>query len=206
MKWLLIATFILAALPLRAQPVLPFRPQVSAKLEVATKQIGFRVTWITPAQVDSTMVAVFLGGSSTPAVYRRARSPDTVTFNIPDDTTTYKFVLVSLRGGLVSLPANVNFYFNADQYYSISNILVRPDTITVKPGTTIQFCAFPTFADGTVAMRDKDAIIPECVIEYNKFNDLQKKNTGSRLRNANLACFVWQTTGGTISTETCSNQ
>lgn len=186
-------------------PTPPTLPRMVTSISAVTKTVTFQVSWVQTATVDSTMLAVFLSSSTTPVLYRKGRSPDTVSFSIPDDTTTYRFMLVSVRNGLASLPANANFYFNADQYYKLANIQVVPKNPTVLPGATIQFCALLEFNDGSIVLRDKDALIPTCVTEYNKIDVALRKPIGARLRNANKVCLQWQATGGTIENESCSN-
>lgn len=189
----------------QAIPTPPTLPRMVTSISAVTKTVTFQVNWVQTATVDSTMLAVFLSSSTTPVLYRKGRSPDTVSFSIPDDTTTYRFMLVSVRNGLASLPANANFYFNADQYYKLTNIQVVPKNPTVLPGASIQFCALLEFNDGSIVLRDKDTAIPACVTEYNKIDTSLRKPVGARLRNANKVCLQWQATGGTIESETCSN-
>jgi hypothetical protein len=156
------------------------------------------------------MVAVFLSRDTVPVLYRRTKPIDTVSFSIPDDTTTYRFLLVSIRRGLSSPPANVNFYFNADNYYKLTRLHVKPDSVQITdsipgPGRTRQFCAFLEYNDGSIVMRDKDRTIPDCLTEYGKFPVALRKTVGARQRNANTVCLNWQAVGGgTIQNETCS--
>ena len=199
--WVLLLGIVTTA---QAQPVRPQQVIGSSQLLTTLKQISFRINWVQTQQVDSTMIAVFLSNDTTPVLYRRTKSPDTVSFTIPDDTTTYRFLLVNIRGGLSSQPANVNFYFNADQYYKVTRLHVRPKNVTVDTGGRVQFCAFIEYNDGSIVMRDRDRTIPTCITEYEKFNSTLRKSLGARLRNANTVCLQWQVTGGNISNETCS--
>lgn len=190
--------------PVRSEDVV-----ASANILSNEKRIAFQVRWTQRAQVDSTMIAVFLSNDTLPVVYRRAMSPDTVIFTIPDDTTTYKFLLVNVRRGLSSAPANVNFYFNADNYYQMTRILIRPDSVvvvdTTTVGRTVQFCAFFEMNDGSILMRNKDRSIIQCVIEYEKFDNALRKSWGARLRKINDMCLEWSApNGGTIVGEDCS--
>lgn len=201
--WLGIATSV------HAQPVRPQQVIGSSQLLTALRQISFRVNWVQTQQVDSTMIAVFLSNDTIPTVYRRTKSPDTVSFTIPDDTTTYRFLLINVRRGLSSQPATVNFYFNADNYYKLSRLHVKPDSVTVRDTTlvarTVQFCAFMEYNDGSIVMRDRDRNIPQCLTEYGKFPVALRKTVGARQRNANTVCLNWQAVGGgTIQNETCS--
>ena len=190
--------------PVRSEDVV-----ASANILSNEKRIAFQVRWTQRAQVDSTMIAVFLSNDTLPVVYRRAMSPDTVIFTIPDDTTTYKFLLVNVRRGLSSAPANVNFYFNADNYYQMTRILIRPDSVvvvdTTTVGRTVQFCAFFEMNDGSILMHNKDRSIIQCVIEYEKFDNALRKSWGARLRKINDMCLEWSApNGGTIVGEDCS--
>lgn len=192
----------------QAQPVRPQQVIGSAQLLTTLKQISFRINWVQPQAVDSTMVAVFLSNDTIPILYKRTKNPDTVSFTIPDDTTTYRFLLVNIRRGLSSQPANVNFYFNADNYYKLTKLHVKPDSVkkdTTSTNRTVQFCAFLEYNDGSIVMRDKDRTIPDCLTEYDKFPAALRKTVGARQRNANTVCLNWQAPdGGTIQNETCS--
>jgi hypothetical protein len=206
--WLCVLMMCASVLPAQTAPVRSEDVVASANILSSENRIAFQVRWTQRAQVDSTMIAVFLSNDTLPVVYRRAMSPDTVIFTIPDDTTTYKFLLVNVRRGFSSLPANVNFYFNANNYYKLTRIHVRPDSVvvtdTTDAGRTIQFCAFLEFSDGSIVMRDKDRSIAKCITEYEKFNVTTRKSTGARLRNANSICLEWTApNGGTITSESC---
>jgi hypothetical protein len=192
----------------QAQPVKPQQVIGSAQLLTTLKQISFRINWVQPQAVDSTMVAVFLSNDTIPVLYKKTKNPDTVSFTIPDDTTTYRFLLINIRRGLSSQPANVNFYFNADNYYKLTRLHVKPDSVkmdTTQTNRTVQFCAFLEYNDGSIVMRDKDRTIPQCLTEYDKFPTVLRKTVGARQRNANTVCLNWQAVGGgTIQNETCS--
>lgn len=209
MKRLWVVIMLLCNNTLQAQVVSPRNATATAALSTTSKKVNFKVSWNDAPNVDSTMVAVFLSSDSLPLMFRRGRSPDTVSFTIPDDTTTYRFQLISVRRGLVSNPANVSFYFNADNYYKLTRLHVKPDSVVVKDttaaGRTVQFCAFMEYNDGSIVMRDKDRTIPDCLIEYDKFPVALRKTVGARQRNANTVCLNWQAVGGgTIQNETCS--
>ena len=202
MKWLFsIFTILLFSSTVDAQPL---KPVASVSMLTASRQIAFQLSWTQRDAVDSTMVAVFLSTDTLPVLYRRTRSPDTIRFTIPDDTTTYRFLLVNVRRNIVSPPANVNFYFNAEQYYKMVRLHVRPKDVKVDTGGRVQFCAFMEYNDGSIVMRDRDRTIPTCITEYAKFDSTLRKSLGARLRNANTVCLQWQVTGGNISNETCS--
>ena len=213
MKWLysIILAFVFSA-TVEAQPI---RPVASVSMLTASRQIAFRLSWMQREAVDSTMVAVFLSNDTVPILYRRAQSPDTIRFTIPDDTTTYRFLLLNVRRNIVSPPANVNFYFNADAYYKLTRLHVKPDSVRIDStalrdttnvaARTVQFCAFMEYNDGSIVMRDRDRTISQCLIEYDKFPLTIRKSTGARQRNANTVCLNWQAVGGgTIQNETCS--
>jgi hypothetical protein len=215
MRTLLWGILTCVATAVQAQPIQPQQVVGSAQLSSTLKLISFRVNWVQPQEVDSTMIAVFLSTDTIPVVYKRTKNPDTVSFNIPDDTTTYRFLLVNVRRGLTSQPANVNFFFNADSYYKLTRLHVKPDSVRIDSAAvadttnvaarTVQFCAFLEYNDGSIVMRDKDRTIPQCLTEYDKFPLTVRKNTGARQRNANTVCLNWQAVGGgTIQNETCS--
>lgn len=204
MKWLFVFLMVLIPAAMGAQTPTPAELKTSVALNAATKKINFRVTWSPQQNVDSTMILVFLSSDTTPSIYRRAKSPDTVAFTIPDDTTTYRFMLVNVRRGLVSLPANANFYFNANAYYREVRLQIRPKPSEVDIGTKLQLCAFVEYNDGSIVMRDRDKTIPTCISEYEKIDATLRKSVGARLRKANTLCFQWQTSTGTVENETCS--
>lgn len=190
---------------LQAQTASPEQATAIASLTTITKKVNFQVSWVNAPLVDSTMLAVFLSNDTVPILYRKGRSPDTVSFDIPDDTTTYRFLLVSIRRSVPSNPANVNFFFNADQYYTLSKLHIRPREVTVDTAGKVQFCAFLEFNDGSIVMRDKDLDKPICLNEYSKFDVGLRKSIGARLRQSNKVCLEWTATGGTIESETCSD-
>jgi len=203
---------------LYAQTGAPVGVISAATVVPAEKQVKFRITWRQTQAVDSTQLYVYLSNSVAPRVQRRTRPisavsagqgvqyTDTVSFTIPDDTTTYRFVLVNLRKGLSSAPAYINWRFDADQYYRISRVHIRPKTITLDPDSSTVFCAFIEYNDGSIVMRDKDRTIAKCQDEYMKFDGTLRKSVGARLRNANRVCLEWQATGGRIQGESCPQQ
>jgi hypothetical protein len=205
MKWLY--SIILAFAFSTTVDAQPIRPVASVSMLTASRQIAFQLRWTQREAVDSTMVAVFLSKDTVPILYRRTQSPDTIRFTIPTDTTTYRFLLVNVRRNIVSPPANVNFYFDADKYYVPSGLSVYPKTITIDSTSTtrqVQFCAFIKFADGTTVIRDRDLTIPKCIDYYNTIPVEQRSTGGAKQRVANKMCLSWTTTGGTIENEVCS--
>jgi hypothetical protein len=185
--------FVLMLVPSVILSQTPTSPKFTASIELSntTRTINFRVSWITPVDIDSTMVAVFLSNAATPILFRKGVSPDIISFDIPDDTSTYRFSLYSVRRGLTSIPAEVNFFFNADEYYTLSRIHVRPREPTIDTSASIQLCAFLEFNDGTIVMRDRDLSKPKCVEEYQQWPPIIRKSIGARLRNANKVCLEW---------------
>lgn len=215
MNWLFRILLVMFPLVLSSQTPAPMVPITTASLLPSEKKVSFRIRWRQTQQVDSTMLYVYLSTSNTPVVARKAgymqttvgqtiETTDTVSFTIPDDTTTYRFQLINLRRGLASLPSNVNWRFDAEKYYTLTRVHIRPKEVTVDTNKTVQFCAFVEYNDGSIVMRDRDKSIPTCITEYNKFNISLQKSVGARLRNANKVCLQWQATGGTIQGETCS--
>jgi hypothetical protein len=205
MKKLWVFFGLMFSLPVHAQTRSPQQVIATAAVSSVEQRIVFQVRWTQSVQVDSTMVAVFLSNDTLPVVYRRGRSPDTILFTVPDDTTTYKFLLVNVRSGLSSLPANVNFYFNADEYYQVTRLQIRPKEIVLNPGEEVQLCAYFEYNDGSIVMRSKDRSIPTCVTEYEKFTE-PRKSIGARLRKVDGVCLEWSApAGGTIQGENCSS-
>ena len=205
MKWLFSLLFVCAT-TLNAQTRTPRQPLAIATLSSTTKTINFKLSWTQTQVVDSTMVAVFLSRDTVPVLYRRTKPIDTISFSIPDDTTTYRFLIISIRRGLASLPANVNYFFNADVYYQPVGLDLYPkDTVFVKEKESVQFCAFLKFNDGTTLFRQREKNIPKCVEYYNALPATIKWVGGAKQRAADKLCINWQTTGGgTITPEVCS--
>ena len=206
-KWLFI--ILLYTTPMYAQTIAgPISPITSVSLSSTSKTINFRIRWSQLQQVDSTMIAVYLSKDLLPIVYRRAKSPDTVSVTIPDDTTTYKFLLVNIRRGLASSPANVNYFFNADVYYQPLSLVFYPkDTVIVNAGESVQFCAFLKFNDGTIALRGREKSIPKCVEYYNTIPVATRTSSGAKQRAADKLCVKWTSplwSVGTITPEICS--
>jgi hypothetical protein len=208
MKRLFSMLLLVSATSLSAQTKAPSKPLAIASLSSATKTINFRLSWKQTQAVDSTMVAVFLSKDTVPVLYRKTKPIDTVSFNIPNDTTTYRFLVVSVRRGLSSPPANVNYFFNADVYYQpVALDLYPKDTVTVNAGGTVQFCAFMKFNDGTIALRNRETSIPKCVEYYNTIPVATRTSGGAKQRAADKLCVKWvMGTGavGTITPEVCT--
>lgn len=202
MKYLSFIFLALFATTVSAQRA-PENMTTSAVISGSSQTISFRISWNSVVTVDSTMIAVFLSSDTIPVIFRKTTSPDTVTFSLPDDTTTYRFNLYSVRNGLVSQPANTNFYFNAEQYYVLTKLHIRPQNLTLSVGQTTQLCAFLEYNDGSVVIRERDAAVPTCITEYQKFAPEVRKSAGARQRNANTVCLQWRTTGGDIQRESC---
>ena len=207
MKRLFSMLLLVSATSLSAQTKAPSKPLAIASLSSATKTINFKLSWTQTEVVDSTMVAVFLSKDTVPVLYRRTKPIDTVSFNIPDDTTTYRFLVVSVRRGLSSPPANVNYFFNADVYYQPAGLELYPkDTVTVLAGGTVQFCAFMKFNDGTILFRQREKDIPKCVEYYNTIPAASRWVGGAKQRKADKLCVLWKVPEGqgTIVPEVCT--
>jgi hypothetical protein len=208
MKRLFSMLLLVSATSLSAQTKAPSKPLAIASLSSTTKTINFRLSWKQTQVVDSTMVAVFLSRDTVPVLYRKTKPIDTVSFTIPDDTTTYRFLLVSIRRGLASSPANVNYFFNADVYYQPLSLVFYPkDTVIVNAGESVQFCAFLKFNDGTIALRGREKSIPKCVEYYNTIPVATRTSSGAKQRAADKLCVKWTSplwSVGTITPEICS--
>ena len=208
MKRLFSVLLLVGATTLNAQTQMPSQPLATATLSTTTKTINFRLSWKQTQVVDSTMVAVFLSRDTIPVLYRKTKPIDTVSFNIPDDTTTYRFLLVSIRRGLASPPANANYFFNADVYYQPLALVFYPkDTVIVNAGESVQFCAFLKFNDGTIALRGREKSIPKCVEYYNTIPVATRTSSGAKQRAADKLCVKWTSplwSVGTITPEICS--
>lgn len=204
----LFSLLLVCATTLNAQTKAPNKPLAIASLSSTTKTINFRLSWTQTQAVDSTMVAVFLSRDTVPVLYRKTKPIDTVSFTIPDDTTTYRFLLVSIRRGLASSPANVNYFFNADVYYQPLSLVFYPkDTVIVNAGESVQFCAFLKFNDGTIALRGREKSIPKCVEYYNTIPVATRTSSGAKQRAADKLCVKWTSplwSVGTITPEICS--
>lgn len=206
MKWLFSALLCVYSINVEAQPAKPQKIDAAVLLVSSVRQINFRITWVQPQTVDSTIILVYLSNDSVSTVYRKATSPDTVRFTIPTDTTTYRFLMVNVRRGLVSLPANVNYFFNADEYYKPVELDLYPkttDSVTVAAGGTVQFCALLKFNDGTTLLRQRERSIPKCVEYYNKLPATVKSAGGAKQRAADKLCVHWKAAMGTITPEVC---
>jgi hypothetical protein len=199
---------LVSATSVSAQTKAPLQPLAIASLSTTTKTINFKLSWKQTQVVDSTMVAVFLSRDTVPVLYRKTKPIDTVSFNIPDDTTTYRFLLVSIRRGLASPPANVNYFFNADVYYQPLALVFYPkDTVIVNAGESVQFCAFLKFNDGTIALRGREKSIPKCVEYYNTIPVATRTSGGAKQRAADKLCVKWVMPVGSVGTltpEICS--
>jgi hypothetical protein len=198
MRKILYIVLLLISTSLHAQQ----RVMVSASTQ--TRLLTFRVQWIEREVVDSTVVSIFSSADSITPIYKaRGTSPDTIRITVPNDTLTYNFVLRSYRGIQPSNPAGALFHFDANIYYRLVALVIKPDSVNLQPGATQQFCAFMKFSDSTIAIRDRDKSIPECVTFFSQFPDSLKANSGARQRKANAVCLQWQATGGTIDQEIC---
>ena len=208
MKRLFSMLLLVSATSVSAQTKAPLQPLAIASLSTTTKTINFKLSWKQTQVVDSTMVAVFLSRDTVPVLYRKTKPIDTVSFNIPDDTTTYRFLLVSIRRGLASPPANVNYFFNADVYYQPLALVFYPkDTVIVNAGESVQFCAFLKFNDGTIALRGREKSIPKCVEYYNTIPVATRTSGGAKQRAADKLCVKWVMPVGSVGTltpEICS--
>lgn len=192
MKWLYaIGLLACAFMPASAQTTSPEQVTTSVEISEAANTIAFRISWKDGPNVDSTMIAVFLSSDSLPILFRRGRSPDTVSFELPDDTTTYRFNLYSIRRGLVSLPADANFRFNADEYYRVVQLHIWPQEVTIRVGETVQLCAFFELNDGSILMRTQDEDKPSCLKRYSEFPPNVKRGRGARQRLVNKMCLEW---------------
>lgn len=81
----------------------------------------------------------------------------------------------------------------------IAALETKPDSVTLAPGATQQFCAFVVFTDGQVAMRNPEKTISTCIDQYNKY-PVQKRNPSSAQQSiADTTQVVWSVVNGTPS-------
>jgi len=203
MKYLSILLIAICATILPAQTKSPESVTASAQISDTEQTISFRISWKEAPNVDSTVIAVFISSDTIPIIFRKGRSPDTVTFTLPDDTTTYRFDLYSVRRGLVSLPANANFEFRAEQYFRLVKLHIWPEQITLRVGEEIQLCAFFELNDGSILMRARDNNKLACVELYNDFPQQVKRGRGARQRVVNQLCLEWGVDGDDPIREEC---
>ena len=190
MKYLSLIFLSLFTTVLPAQRV-PKEVTTTTEITDVFQTTSFRISWKSAFNVDSTVLAVFLSSDTVPIIFRKAKSPDTVTFALPDDTTTYRFYLYSVRRGAVSVPANENFRFDAEQYFRLVKLHIWPEQITLRVGEEIQLCAFFELNDGSILMRTQDNNKPTCVARYNDYPQNIKRGRGARQRVVNKTCIEW---------------
>lgn len=85
----------------------------------------------------------------------------------------------------------------------LSRIDVKPDAVTLAPGQTQQFCGLVKFANGAMALRDKERGYQTCLAEYAKLPASARVVSAQQQLIANAVCLTWSATGGTISGEAC---
>lgn len=170
----------------------------------AQQVLNLRVRWTEPAPVDSTVVLFYSPHTaSIPTTRTRAISPVYFTTPLPIDTITYRFTLQSFRQNIPSTLFTTSYFFDANAYYVLSGIDVKPDAVTLVAGATQQFCAFIKFNDGTVAMRTQDNVAGECQPFFNQFAVATRVTSGIKQRKADAVCLTWTAAGGTITNEVC---
>lgn len=87
----------------------------------------------------------------------------------------------------------------------VDSITVAPKTVSLEPGATQQFCAFPCFtATGHCALRAVEAGKAVCVAEYAKLASTIRAVTPAEQAAADAVCVQWSATGGTITAEACA--
>ena len=90
-----------------------------------------------------------------------------------------------------------------DTTLQILSLFVKPDSVSVKPGATVQFCPFFAFKGGNTAMPAEYFDKPDCVLYYNNGVSTQHRPTTEQQRIANRKCIEWEATGGTIEAALC---
>jgi hypothetical protein len=203
-KWVLIAVAVLlTTFIISAQTVPPVNVSTSSTISAAANTITFRVKWNSAPNVDSTVLAVFVSSDSLPILMRRATSPDTIVLPTPDDTTTYRFVLYSMRRGVASTPADAKFEFDAHKYYRLVKFYIWPGDTTLNVGETLQMCPFFELNDGSVLIRERDRDKPTCIQAYNKLPQEVRRPHGARQRLVDQMCLEWQVQGKAPVQEEC---
>lgn len=82
-------------------------------------------------------------------------------------------------------------------------LIAKPDSLpSMKPGETVQLCAFIRFGDGKVAMRAADASL--CSTHYASLPASVRNTSPAQRASADATCIRWQATGGDIVATTCS--
>jgi len=128
-------------------------------------------------------------------------TPPPVVVTPPADTTPPPVVPDS--GIVVTPPDTTPPPVVIDTTLQILSLFVKPDSVSVKPGATVQFCPFFAFKGGNTAMPAEYFDKPDCVLYYNSGVSAQHRPTTEQQRIANRKCIKWEATGGTIEAVLC---
>jgi len=190
MNWLLVITMWAVSMGVFAPPGI----------------IQFRVSWVEPIQVDSTIVSIFASSDPGTPLYRaRHVSPATILLRSANDTTNYQFELRSYKGGTAGSAGFANFYFDATKYYKLDTIIIRPNPIVTVVGGQVQLCWFARFNDGSI-VGPVGACLP-CGTYFIQFPDSVRVISGFKQRVTDTLSVSWQDalSNGAV-TSACSSQ
>lgn len=175
-------------------------------------RLKFNVGWTTNSDAlgtpDSVVLHVQTPTSLSGMPYRMG-FVNTVSSNVfyvplPSDTVTFTVELTAYRRTLPSSVTRRTYLYDPSAVLQIVKLYLKPDSVTIAPGQSVQFCAFLQYNDSTVVIRQQDQGTPECAAFYtSQFIAANKTPNTYQQTKANNSCIIWSATGGTIQQEVC---
>jgi hypothetical protein len=84
----------------------------------------------------------------------------------------------------------------------IAALDVKPDSVTLAPGATQQFCAFVVFVDGKVGIRNPEKSLSTCIDQYNTFPLVIRSPSPLQQSIADTVQVTWSVVNGSPAAST----
>lgn len=155
----------------------------------------------TPPPLPGPVARDTLYVTDTLLVIDSVRVTDTVTVA---DTVTDTVAVRRVEPLNVTVSASP---FHGDSLYTVRRIVVKPDSVSTKPGQQIQFCPWLVFGKtGQFAQPAQFAKLTACAASLHFTpRAIERWHQPDQLQQliADHACFKWEATGGTVTAQQC---
>lgn len=175
---------------------------ISIKTTELTDTTMFTISWSRVTGYSTYDLIVFSNPRQFELEQFRVVTGNTWSIKVPrsrlqDRTLLYASVRVAMSPRYGSITYRI-------PPIGIAALDVKPDSVTLAPGTTQQFCAFVVFTDGQVAIRNSEKTISTCIDQYNTF-PLQIRNPSSLQQSiADTVQVTWSVVNGSPATSTAN--
>lgn len=189
---------LLAFAPIIANAQIP--SSVSIRTIQTTDTTTFTISWTPVPNYSTYDLIVFSNPRQFVLEQFRVVTGNTWSIKVPrsqlqDSTLLY----ASVRVAMSPKYASITYRTPPIGFAALS---LKPDSVTLAPGTTQQFCAFVVFVDGKVGIRNSEKLIPTCIDEYSKFPAAVRSPTTLQQSIADTVQVNWSVVNGSPAAST----